>query len=400
MRIGRHFHLTYCSNIHPGETWDEVRRNLESALPTLRRQLHVDAAQPFGVGLRLSAQAAETLEQPQHLRAFREFLDRGTYYVFTINGFPYGAFHRQRVKEAVYLPDWRDEARVEYSNRLARVLAALLPDGVEGSVSTVPGAFRPEVRSRDDLVLITRHLVAHVSALKSIGEQTGRTIWLALEPEPRCHLETVADTVAFFEQYAFDEAIVADAARGLGVNVTSDDVRRHVGVCFDACHMAVEFEDVKAAIATLRNAGIRICKVQVSSALRLRFRGGDGQPAATLGPFANDVYLHQVVERRADGLTHYTDLPDALAAEAGADGAEKEWRVHFHVPIFLDRMHGFETTQGYLEDLLRLLRDDPVCPYLEVETYTWDVLPAEYRTVDTCTAIARELRWVIDRLER
>jgi len=399
MRIGRHFHLTYCSNIHPGEAWDDVRRNLEDALPRIRQQLNLDAAEPFGIGLRLSARAAETLEQPRHLAAFRDFLDRGRYYVFTINGFPYGAFHGQRVKEAVYLPDWRDAARVDYTNRLARVLAALVPEGIDGSVSTVPGAFRSEVRSRDDVVAIVRHLVAHVAALKSIAETTGRTICLALEPEPRCHLETIADTVSFFGEYAFDETVVSDAAMDLGVKVTASDMRHHVGVCFDACHMAVEFEDARTAITALGDAGIRICKVQVSSALQLRFRGGDGQPAEKLAPFADDVYLHQVVERRSDGVTRYTDLPEALAAETQTGAGDKEWRVHFHVPIFLDRMRGFETTQKYLEELLGLLRDDPVCPYLEVETYTWDVLPAEYRTVDTCTAIARELRWVIARLE-
>lgn len=304
------------------------------------------------------------------------------------------------MKEQVYLPDWRDAARVEYSNRLARLLAALLPEGVDGSISTVPGAFRLEVRSRDDVLAIVRRIVGHVAVLKSIWETTGRTICLALEPEPRCHLETVADAVTFFEQYAFDEKVVANAARDPGVHVTADDMRRHVGVCFDACHMAVEFEDAATALAAFRRAGIRVCKVQISSALQLRFRAGDGQATSKLGPFADDVYLHQVVERRPHGFTRYTDLPEALAAEPGNGGAEKEWRVHFHVPIFLDRMRGLETTQAYLEGLLQLLRDDPVCSYLEVETYTWDVLPAEYRTVDTCTAIARELKWVIDRLER
>ena len=375
-----------------------MRHNLAESLPVVRQQLKLDAARPFGIGLRLSGQAAETLEQPHHLQALLDTLARGNYYVFTINGFPYGAFHRQRVKEAVYLPDWRDAARVEYSNRLARILAAVLPEGLDGSISTVPGAFRTEIRSSDDVLSIVRHLVEHVAVLKAIADRTGRVITLALEPEPRCYLETIADTLAFFQEYAFDEAVLSRVAPGSGV--TADDVRRHVGVCFDACHMAVEFEHPKAAVAALMSAGIRICKVQLSSALQLRFRAGDGQASEKLGPFADDVYLHQVVERGDSGLTRYTDLPEALATEAASGRGDTEWRVHFHVPIFLDRMRGFDTTQAYLEELLSVLRDSVVCPYLEVETYTWDVLPPEYRSVDICTAIARELTWVIERLER
>jgi sugar phosphate isomerase/epimerase len=399
MKVAGRFHLTYCSNIHPGETWDAVDAVLRASLPRVRALLGVTGA--FAVGLRLSAAAAAALEEPSTLEAFRAFLRDGDYYVPTVNGFPYGAFHGQRVKERVYLPDWRDTARVEYTDRLARLLAALLAEspGIEGSVSTVPGAFRTELQSGADAEAIAANMLRHATQLVALRERTGVVITLAIEPEPACFIETTADAIAFFTRHLFDESGVARASRESGIAMTVDDVRRHVGLCFDACHMAVEFEDPGEAIAQLRAAGIRIGKVQISSALQLDQRDAAGLTAA-LAPFAEDTYLHQVVERGSDGLVRYRDLPDALSA-AGRQSPlrRRDWRVHFHVPIFLERMNALETTQAYLLTVLDLLKADDVCSVLEVETYTWDVLPEEYRTVDVCTAIARELTWARDALE-
>jgi len=394
MKVADRFHLTYCSNIHPGETWSEVSAALIASLPRVRNLLGFEG--PFAVGLRLSAQAAEALEAPQALAAFRQFLSDGNYYVLTINGFPYGAFHGQRVKEHVYLPDWRDEARLDYANRLSRLLATLLSDrpDIEGSVSTVPGAFRANVTGDADATRIATQMLRHAAALVSLREQTGVTVTLAIEPEPACFIETVDDAVAFFRDRLFDAALVARVAAESRVALSVDDVRRHVGICFDACHMAVEFENPRQALQRLSDAGIRICKVQISSALRVDRR--DAEAMRALAPFAEGTYLHQVVERSAGGLMRYVDLPEALAATHGSTAAvhSAEWRVHFHVPIFLESMNAFDTTQADLAAVLAALKQDPYCPYLEVETYTWDVLPAEYRTSDVCTAIARELTWV------
>jgi hypothetical protein len=99
------------------------------------------------------------------------------------------------------------------------------------------------------------------------------------------------------------------------------------------------------------------------------------------------------------GLTRYTDLPEALAEAGGASGARDEWRVHFHVPVFLSAMSGFDTTQSYLKRVLGVLKRTGAARCLEVETYTWDVLPQEYRTTDVRTAIARELTWVRGELD-
>ncbi len=373
MRVGG-FHLTYCSNIHAGESWPDVRTALGQVLPQVREHLGVSG--PFAIGLRLSAAAGSALAAPSALAEFQQFLAASQHYVFTINGFPYGAFHGQRVKEQVYLPDWRDPRRVTYSNQLADILAALLPEDLpSGSVSTVPGAFKAHLSGPADVEAVARGIREHARYLRDLRDRTGRTIRLALEPEPACLLETVAETCDFFDRYLGDR-----------------DVREHVGVCVDTCHMAVEYEDPADVISRLGDAGITIAKVQISSALDVA--GADA--IAALSAFADDTYLHQVVTRATEALSRFPDLPDALA-HAEARGRD-EWRVHFHVPLFLERLGILRTTQPFVEAFLRALRAAPVCDQLEVETYTWDVLPEAHRRVDVATAIARELAWVREQL--
>jgi hypothetical protein len=394
MKLRGGFDLTYCSNIHAGESWAEVRDALAAALPDVRRHLGVPG--PLAIGLRLSARAAAELEQPAVFESFRLFLRDGDYYVPTINGFPFGAFHRARVKENVYLPDWRDWRRVDYSNRLARVLAALSIDRglTEGSISTVPGAFKGHAGEPDDAAAIALGILEHAEQLVALRESTGVTIVLAIEPEPACVIETTDEAIDFFTRFLFDDAFVRTGSR-----LTVDQVRRHVGICFDACHMAVEFEDHAASLAALDRAGIRVPKFQISSALRI----ADPSPASpgrrAIEKFADGVYLHQVVAKSGQGLRRYVDLPDALEGTSNDARAREEWRIHFHVPIFLRVMGDLETTQPDLEQVLDLVKTRSDAPCLEVETYTWDVLPAEYRTADMSEAIARELSWTRQRME-
>ena len=247
---------------------------------------------------------------------------------------------------------------------------------------------------------IAENLVRHVAHLVLLRARTGRVIALALEPEPYCFLETIEETVRFFEGHLFADAAVERLADlcGLTRGDAQAALRRHLGVCYDVCHAAVEYEDPKGGLERLRAAGIRVPKLQLSAALRLAAVDRDG--AERLRSFDEPVYLHQVVERRGERLTRYLDLPQAFEAlgRAGADGAAREWRVHFHVPIFLDEIEHFSTTQDFLRDILAIHRASPVSAHLEVETYTWDVLPERDRRDDVATAIARELAWVRDRL--
>jgi len=379
-------HLTYCTNIHPGETWPEVRANVATHVRAVKARVAPD--RPFGVGLRLSGAAAATLAAPAELAAFRAFLDENGLYVFTLNGFPYGPFHGTPVKEEVYRPDWLEDARLAYTDELARILAALLPADCEGSISTVPGAFKARVASDADAAAIAARLAAHVATLHDLHQRQGVSIALALEPEPCCQLETIDETVAFFERHLFRQRVP-----GLTPAASAAALRRHVGVCLDACHMAVEYETPEAALAALASRGIRVVKIQVSAGLAATI--GSAADRDGLRAFADDVYLHQVVERTPRGLTRWTDLPGALDDLGRDPSGPREWRIHFHVPLFREALGRFRSTQGWVRELLALVRRDAPTTHLEVETYTWDVLPEEFRREPIADAVARELAWVI-----
>jgi sugar phosphate isomerase/epimerase len=393
-------HLTYCTNIHPGETWPEVRANLERHVLAVRGR--VAPGRRFGIGLRLSAAAADALAAVDGaLDELRAFLAAHDCYVFSINGFPYGAFHGTRVKEAVYAPDWREDARVAYTDRLADLLAALLPADVSyGSVSTVPGAFRARAPSDTEQAEIAERLLRHVAHLAALEARTGRWIKTALEPEPWCVLETVADAIAFFDRRLFTPAAAERLAALTGGTPAAAEsaIRRHLGVCFDACHMAIEFEDPSAALDRLAAANVAVVKVQISAGMAATIGGGDDATRAALAGFADDVYLHQVVERGPDGIRRFLDLPAALAARP-ATADPREWRVHFHVPLFREALGPVRSTQPWVAALLRALRARAYDGHLEVETYTWDVLPASFRGEPVDEAVARELAWVLERLE-
>jgi sugar phosphate isomerase/epimerase len=399
-------HLTYCTNIHPGESLAEVRSAVEHHVVGVKQRLGFTG--PFGVGLRLSARAAEELSNPAAFADFQDLLVRSGLYVFTINGFPYGTFHGERVKESVYRPDWLEPERVVYADRLAGLLARLLPDGVTGSVSTVPGAFRERASIAQGGVACAEHVLSHAATLFRIRETTGKLVEVALEPEPCCLLETTADAVRFFEAHVVSRGACERFARttGLAVRDAEDFLRRHVGVCLDACHLAIEFEDAREAVNGFRAAGIRIGKVQVTTALSAQLSGDPGRDAPTLNAlerFAEGVYLHQVVVREHaartnDELVRHLDLPDALRAARAAAGKPSEWRVHFHVPVFTESLGAFGSTGAFLRDLLGIVGREAVSEHLEVETYTWDVLPPEHRSSGVEDAIAREIRFTMDQM--
>jgi sugar phosphate isomerase/epimerase len=384
-------HLTYCTNIHPGESRAEVLELLRSLVPDVKRRVSPNAA--FGVGLRLAAQAASELEAPGALEELRSLLDDAGLYVFTLNGFPYGAFHRTRVKESVYLPDWFEQKRVDYTASLGRVLARLLPPGVPGSISTVPGCFAPRAIGPDAHRLLAVNIARAAAELVRIERETGQFIALALEPEPACFLETTAQAVRFFNEDLFGAEGCASfaALTGLAAPAAERALRRHVGVCLDTCHGSVEFERPVDGLAALRRAGIAVPKIQISAGLRLQ--APDAERLRELRAFDDGVYLHQTVVRTGAGaLVRFVDLPAALEAAATL-GADSEWRVHFHVPVFESALGAFSSTQA---DVIELLSEaDELAPHLEVETYTFDVLPAAFRGASVTEAVARELAWTL-----
>ncbi|MFT3859666.1 MAG: metabolite traffic protein EboE [Aquabacterium sp.] len=395
-------HLTYCTNVHPGEQWAETFEALRRHLPAVKAR--VSPSERFGVGLRLSAMAAHQLAEPQALEAFQAFLSEHGLYVFTVNGFPYGAFHHARVKDQVYLPDWRDPRRSHYTDTLVSLLAQLLPPGCEGSISTVPAAYRRHIASdadagMDSLVL---QLLRQAASLYRVAVGTGRHIVLALEPEPSCLLETSADVVTFFERHLLTRASLATLAGWVGCDLRFAErvLRAHLGVCLDACHAAVEFESPLESLACVEDAGIRIAKVQLSAGLHAH--RVDELPPEAFDELADEVYLHQVVEQRAGEvqLVRYEDLPQALStcSKGGRGQAARDWRIHFHVPVWCRELGVFGTTQPFLQSWLARHRVRPIAQHLEVETYTWHVLPPAWRTMALDEAIAHELNWVREQL--
>jgi sugar phosphate isomerase/epimerase len=398
MRIGTDAELTYCTNIHPANGWTAVLQGLRDHVPALKARVGRD--EPFGIGLRLSGAESRELLAGSHLDELKSFLDREGLYVFTINGFPHGAFHGGRVKSAVHAPDWRDEERVAYTLRLAEILAQLLPAGAEGSISTSPLSYRDWVNAADTATweLLTRNVARVAAALVGIRREHGTLIHLDIEPEPDGLLENTDELIGFFTTWLLDFG--ADVLAG-SLEVSRTQARAHlldhVRVCFDACHAAVAYEDPAAALDRLAQNGIEVGKVQLSSAVKTPLNGVPRARAAVewaLRPLAEPVYLHQVVQRNGDGtFDRYPDLPQALARID--DPRAEEWRVHFHVPIFVSEYGELRSTQEDLREVLRLLEERRFTRHLEIETYTWDVLPSALK-VEIVSSIAREYEWVLD----
>lgn len=384
-------HLTYCTNIHPGESWSEIRAGLTRYLPRVKREISPDQA--MGVGLRLSAIAADELSDPTALEEFRRFLADGGFYVFTINAFPYGNFHGARVKEQVYQPDWRAPERVRFSIQVADLVSKLAPEGMAASISTVPGAFKSDIKTSVDIDRITENFVRVAAYLHGIAETTGRTIVLAIEPEPACFLETTAEAIGYFEDRLFHDDARKLFANLAGVPIAKAEgcLRRHIGLCFDVCHSAVEFEDTVPTLEAVLASGIAIAKLQLSAALKVA--GDPSHFECLLGRFDDGIYLHQTVQRRDGRITRHTDLPEAFLAARG-EQAGGEWRVHCHVPVFLERYETLGSTQQNLREALGLCRAQEISPHLEVETYTWSVLPEALKSQEVVGDIVRELQWV------
>ncbi len=392
-------HLTYCTNIHAAEGWDAVLANVRRFAPALKARFSPSG--PFGIGLRLSARDARELLEGDRLTQFRGFLDDSGLYVALLNGFPHGSFHRTAVKADVYAPDWRDDERVRYTLDLVEILTRLLPEDVDGGISTAPLTYKPWMPADAEPAwhAFTENVVRAAAAMVRVRERTGRVIHLDIEPEPDCLIETTAEFVEFFERRLLTAGARLLAAKlGCDAPRAAEHLREHVRVCLDCCHYAVEFEEPEEALRRFREAGIRIGRVQVSAALKVVFpddRGERGALVQRLGRFADSTYLHQVVQA-GDGLTHYRDLDAALQhADQAAAGAE--WRIHFHVPLFAPGYDGLESTRDYARRVLELARASGAAHHFEIETYTWDVLPAGLKK-ELLESIVLEYDWALGSL--
>ena len=392
-------HLTYCSNIHPGETWTEVESNLKQYLPQLKARLSPD--DPFGIGLRLADIAARELLTGDHLAQFQIWLRSQDLYVFTLNGFPFGSFHHQVVKDQVYAPDWCTSERLDYTLRLIEILTVLLPSDLDGGISTLPISYKPWWQNSEDkegvLHQSSLNLAIAIAKLAEVYQQTGKLIHIDLEPEPDGMLENTQEVIDFFQDWLFPTAGKwLQEHRGVEQSVAKDWITEHIRVCYDTCHFAVEYEEPQDIIQNFKTAGIKIGKIQLSSAIKIDILPEINQRKAILdkiSPFAESTYLHQVIAKHGGGnFQHYADLSTAL--EHFLTTEAQEWRTHFHVPIFIPKFQLFESTQDHIVKLLTMLPNDDLGHHLEIETYTWEVLPTELK-LDILTSIEREYQWVL-----
>ncbi|MEW5734717.1 MAG: metabolite traffic protein EboE [Thermodesulfobacteriota bacterium] len=379
-------HLTYCLNIHPGESWEENLASIRTHALAIKNLVSPD--RPFGLGLRLSARAAEELLQPRAISSFRDFLAEKSLYVFSVNAFPFGSFHGETVKEKVYAPDWRSKERLSYTQNVARILCSLALPEAFASISTVPGSYLHWIRNREDEAALAENLARAGAFLAEMEKETGNRIGLALEPEPDCFLENAADLADFFARVLLPIGAPL-AARLLSCSETDaqEVLLRHLGACLDTCHMAVCFEDAAQAIETLSRNRISIFKMQLSAAPAFSW---PVRPERLLS-FSDSVYLHQARLKTVDKILRFADLEDAVRAGSEIAVPGSQLRVHCHVPIFFPGDADLGTTAGILTPELLRLAGRAGCRHFEVETYTFLVLPPELQRQGVTESIAREL---------
>jgi len=385
--------LGYCCNVHPGNSLQQLQEQLQQH--TLAVKQLVAPHDVLHVGLWFSATTAAELQDPTALQRFRDWLMEARLVPFTLNGFPFGDFHLPEVKHRVYQPGWDDRARQQYTLQLAEILVQLLPPGESGTISTVPLGWPGSVEKDHARVEQSGRLLSLTAQeLARIEDRTGVRIELCLEPEPGCLLDSALDVVDFFQKHLCQE----------GATQTELNLR-YLQVCHDICHSAVMFESQAEALRLYHEAGIKVGKLQVSSALHVDFDRMTVEEKtlalAQLRQFAEPRYLHQLVWKKSDSYEFFEDLPQvidliqpqAVAALAGV------WRIHFHVPIFAEKLGMLGTTQNQIAQCLGAMRELGQIPnHAEIETYAWNVLPADYRPTSLAAGIADEWHWLTQQL--
>lgn len=387
MKLTDNQHLTYCLNVHPGESWDENFAAIKNF--TLKIRDAVAPSMPFGLGLRLSNEAASSLSDPQKIAEFNDFLTANNLYVFTVNAFPYGLFHKERVKENVYLPDWRYNERYDYTIQVADILASVIPKGGAASISTVPCSYKEWIKTESDVTAMVIRLMDTVEYFSRLEEVLNRRIHLGLEPEPDCYLETTVDVLNFFAGPIQNEGVLYLAFK-MKITETKAQklIARHLGICFDTCHFALQFEDLAKSVKRISDAGILISKVQISSALSTN---NSVAARSELEAFCDPVYLHQVKIKNNDTIISHTDLNQALQITKSND--KEKCRIHFHVPLYFKEYGSLSSTITELTpEFFKAIKN---IPHLEIETYTFDVLPPDLRSIGIEKSVIKEYQWLL-----
>lgn len=395
-------HLSYCTNIHAGESWKDHFESLDINFPSIKKGFSPDQA--MGIGLRLSNSASIDLLDSEALKSFKNWLNQQQAYVFTMNGFPYGDFHHVVVKDQVHAPDWTSQERVDYTLRLFKILAELLPEGMEGGISTSPLSYRfwfsSDELAKEAKEKATRHIIQVAEELFKIKSESGIIMHLDIEPEPDGLLETGAEFIDWYENMLLPIAkSVLTKKLAMSELEVEQCIKEHICLCYDICHFAIGYEQHADVLRELNEKGIKIGKIQISAALKADLPKDKVAKAKIVGAFSiynEKTYLHQVVAKKFDqSLIRYRDLPDAIQDAHNKDVVE--WRAHFHVPIFAKDLGLLQSTQDDIIEVLKIQKNNPFSTHLEVETYTWEVLPKALK-IPITSSIIRELNWVKEQL--
>jgi hypothetical protein len=298
----------------------------------------------------------------------------------------------------VHTPDWLTEDRVAYTNRLFSILDSLLPEGMDGGVSTNPISYRRWFQTPEQFQAAkksgTENMLRVVENLIQIHNNTGKILHLDVEPEPDGILETGDEFIHWFENDLLKTGIPLISKK---LNISSEEaeelIRQHLRLCYDVCHFAIGYEPHQKIIQQLLQRKIKIGRIQISAALKAWMdTKNKNEIKKIFAQFNEPVYLHQVVAKKNDEkIIRYADLPEALADQQ--DDSVKEWRAHFHVPVFLKNFGLLTSTQDEIIEVLTMQKNNPFTQHLEVETYTWEVLPQDLK-LPVQESICRELKWV------
>ncbi len=371
---GSTVHLAYCSNVHAAEDAAGIVAQLGRFAAPVRERL---GASRLGIGLWLAADAARELRaDPDALGALRDALDEGELEVVTFNAFPYRGFHAPVVKEAVLPPG------------LDRRGARRLHPRCRGALRRAPARRHRRGVGLDDAARLARgwsdadaaaareRFAGLAGQLADLERTTGRTIRVGIEPEPSCVVETI------------DEAVDA-----LSVSTRTGSAWRSTPAITRSPSTIRPMRWMRSSAPA---CGSSSASSRAPCAPRRR---GSAAGRRRLEEFVEPRFLHQTREPRSSpGQVHGTDdLPEALA---GGLPAEREWRVHFHVPV---HEGGPETTQAELQAWMAALVGRPAARvhHLEIETYTWTVLPEDRRPVGEgglIDGLTREVAWTRDQL--
>nr|YP_009551192.1 hypothetical protein [Vischeria sp. ACOI 3415]QAA12125.1 hypothetical protein [Vischeria sp. ACOI 3415] len=392
----KQFDLTYCSNIHPGDSWEEIFSNLKINIPLIKMKLSPN--KPFGIGLRLSNKAANQLLKNNNLNKLKKWLNQNNCYVITLNGFVYGEFYKTSIKEKVYYPDWTNRKRNNFNNTLINLSAELCLPGNEVGFSTSPLAYKfYSKKVSNDLFCgrVSNYILELVQQLIKIYEKQGKIIHIDFEPEADCILENIQDMLLFFGEFILKK-IAFILAKDLQISLFQARIHlvRHVRICYDVCHQAIQFEDHIKNFIALNQIGVKIGKIQISSALHLKLDQYEQNFLINkLNKFKDNVYLHQVTEKKSNGyLYKYRDLSEAISNLN--KNRTSEWRVHFHLPIFNQKYANFLTTNQDIDDIVKFLKISALTSCLEIETYTWEIIPKNIK-LDLLSSISKEYEWII-----